>query len=93
MTYITITPDQEEALEESTSKLADTLTFIKQDLLIKKKIISNATGFESYQDELNDDISFIESVEEKLRALYFVRQDWAANRHDLLSEIVDDNND
>lgn len=95
MTYITITPDQEEALEEATSKLADTLTFIKQDLLIKKKIISisNATGFESYQDELNDDISFIESVEEKLRALYFVRQDWAANRDDLLSEIVDDNND
>lgn len=95
MQFITIAPEQDEALEEATSKLADTLTDIKQDLLIKKKIISISTksDFKFYKDELTEEIEFIESVEEKLRALYFVRQEWDENRDDLLSEIVDDNND
>ncbi len=95
MQFITIAPEQDEALEEATSKLADTLTDIKQDLLIKKKIISISTksDFKFYKDELTEEIEFIESVEEKLRALHFVRQEWDENRDDLLSEIVDDNND
>ena len=95
MQFITIAPEQDEALEEATSKLADTLTDIKQDLLIKKKIISisNKSDFKFYKDELTEEIEFIESVEEKLRALYFVRQDWNENRNNLLSEIVDDSNE
>lgn len=95
MQFITIAPEQDEALEEATSKLADTLTDIKQDLLIKKKIISISTksDFKFYKDELTEEIEFIESVEEKLRALYFVRQEWDENRNNLLSEIVDDSNE
>ena len=95
MQFITIAPEQDEALEEATSKLADTLTDIKQDLLIKKKIISisNKSDFKFYKDELTEEIEFIESVEEKLRALYFVRQDWNENRNNLHSEIVDDSNE